>query len=143
MIGIYLRVSTDKQDEGMQLNAIKRCLTEEEFNTAKIYRDFGITGTTVNRPDYQNLLIDINSGLLHKVVAYEYSRLWRDLEEQNRLLKVLHALDIKLLSATEGYVTTIEDKLKANILGATNVYEVERLRRRIKEGIATKKKKCC
>ena len=141
MIAIYLRVSTEKQDEAMQLHAVKRCLTEEEFNTARIYKDFGITGTTINRPDYQRLNSDIISGIItDKVATYEYSRLWRDLEEQNRMLKVLKALDIKLFSATEGFATTSEEKLKANILGATNVYEVERLTRRIKDGIARKKK---
>ncbi len=141
MIGIYLRVSSDKQDETMQLHHIKRCLIDEEFNTAKIYKDFGITGTTTERPDYQKLLLDVNSGIVtEKIAVYEFSRLWRDLEEQNRMLKVLKALGIKLFSATEGFVTTDEDKLKANILGATNVYEVERLTRRIRDGIARKKK---
>lgn len=142
MIGIYLRVSTDKQDEGMQINAIKRLLTPDEFNTSKIYKDFGITGTTDKRPGYQNLLLDINSGILEKVVAYEFSRLWRDLQEQNRMLKVFKALNILIQSATEGYIQTEEDKFKANILGATNVYEVERLTRRIKDGIARKKQEC-
>lgn len=140
MIGIYLRVSTEKQDEGMQINAIKRYIGGDEYKNAKVYKDFGITGTTTERPDYQKLLIDINSGLLHRIVTYEYSRLWRDLEEQSRMIKVLMALNIKLESATEGILETIDDKLKANIMGSINVYEVERLTRRINEGIARKKK---
>lgn len=142
MIGIYLRVSTDKQDEAMQLSTIKRCLKPEEFDTAKIYKDFGITGTTTDRPNYQKLLIDISQGILTKIVAYELSRLWRDLEEQNRMIKVIKALNIELYSATEGYVSTIEDELKANILGSTNVYEVARLKRRIKDALDKKKKEC-
>jgi len=71
----------------MQLESIKRVIELEEFNNARIYRDFGMTGTNTDRPDYQKLLLEINLGLIDKLIAYEYSRLWRDLEEQNRLLK--------------------------------------------------------
>ena len=140
MIGIYLRVSTEKQDEGMQINAIKRCIGEDSYKKASVYTDIGITGTTTDRPDYKRLLNDITEGKIHQIVTYEYSRLWRDLEEQSRMIKVLNVLDEKLISATEGALETIDDKLKANIMGSINVYEVERLTRRIREGIAKKKK---
>ncbi len=139
---IYLRVSTEKQDESLQLHAIKRILPYDEFNSVKIYKDFGLTGTNTNRPDYQRLLTDITEGKVEKLICYEFSRLWRDLEEQNRMFKRLKVLNIKLQSATEGFIETEDDKLKANILGAVNVHEVERIRRRIKDALDKKKKEC-
>ncbi len=142
MIAIYIRVSTEKQDEGMQLNAIKRVLTIDGINIeeCKIYKDHGITGSTTERPDYQRLLVDITTGIFDKIVCYEYSRLWRDLQEQSRMFKVLKVLNIRLQSATEGYVDTDEDEFKANVLGAANVYELKRTRRRSMEAVAKKKK---
>lgn len=140
MIGIYLRVSSDKQDEAMQLTAIKRILTEEEFANSKIYKDHGISGSITERPDYQNLIMDITYGKLEKVATYELSRLWRDLEEQSRMIKVLKNLKVELVSATEGLIKSEDDRLKAGILGAVNQHERERLIRRTREGIAEKKK---
>jgi len=139
MIGIYLRVSSEKQDEAMQLSAIKRIITEEEFKNSRIYKDHGITGSTTERPDYQKLLMDITSGQIEMVVTYELSRLWRDLEEQSRMIKVLKTLNIELKSATEGTIKSEDDRLKAGILGAVNEHERARLIRRTREGIAEKK----
>jgi len=140
MIAIYLRVSSEKQDEEMQINAIKRILTEEEFKNSKIYKDHGISGSTENRPEYQKLLFDVISGNIRKIVCYEWSRLWRDLQEQNRVFKLLPVYDVQLQSVTEGYMNGIDDELKANMLGALNQHERKRLIRRTLEGIARKKK---
>lgn len=142
MIGIYLRVSTDKQDEGMQINAIKKILTTEEFNSAKIYKDFGISGSTTDRPEYQKLLFDMISGNLTRIIVYEFSRLWRDLEEQNRVFKLLPIYNVTLQSAMEGVLNNIDDVLKANILGSINQHERARLIRRTKEGLEKKRKEC-
>lgn len=141
MIGIYLRVSSDKQDEEMQINAIKRILTEEEFKNSKIFKDHGISGSTNERPEYQNLLMDSISGKIDRIVCYEWSRLWRDLEEQNRVFKLLQTYNIILQSAMEGTLNTIDDVLKANIIGSINQHERARLIRRTNEGIDRKKQK--
>jgi len=140
MIAIYLRVSSDKQDEAMQLSAIKRLLTKEEFENSKIYKDHGITGSTTERPDYQKMLIDITSGKIEKVIAYELSRLWRDMEEQSRMIKMLKSINVKLQSSTEGLIENEDDRLKAGVIGVVNEHERARLIRRTREGIFEKKK---
>ena len=139
MIGIYLRVSTEKQDEAMQLTAISRII--ELHKSYATYKDFGISGTTTERPGYQSLLADIIAGKITSVYVYELSRLWRDMEEQSRALKNFASLGIKLISVREGEIQSIEDEFKANILGSANVFEAKRTRQRIKDGIADKKKK--
>lgn len=139
MIGIYLRVSTDKQDEEMQRVSIHRYLSSNSIpiSHSKEYLDFDISGTTTERPSYQRLLSDITNGTITKIITYEYSRMWRDLQEQNRVLKILSTLNIDLISTTEGPIksNSPEDSLKANVLGSVNVYEVQRLRRRIQDGL--------
>lgn len=140
MIGIYLRVSTEKQDEGMQINAIKRCIGEEEYTKARIYKDHGMTGTITERPDYQRMLADIIIVPLDKIVTYEFSRLWRDLEEQNKIFKQFKKYGVQLQSATEGFVETPEQELSANVVGAVNQHYIARLKIRIKDGISAKKK---
>lgn len=137
MIGVYLRVSTDKQDEAMQWTAIQRLIGIVEH---KKYVDFGLSGTTTERPGYQQLLADITAGQIETIYVYEYSRLWRDLQEQSRVLKMFSSLGIKLISVREGEIASIEDEFKANILGSANVFEAKRTKQRIMDGIARKKK---
>ncbi len=137
MIGVYLRVSTDKQDEAMQWTAIERLIGCVQH---KRYVDFGISGTTTERPEYQKLLADIISGEINTVYVYELSRLWRDMEEQSRALKSFVSLGIILISIREGEIKSIEDEFKANILGSANVFEAKRTKQRIMDGIARKKK---
>jgi len=140
MIIRYLRVSSDKQDESMQRTAIDQYFKINGIIEFTELMDFDISGTTTDRPGYQKLLELIMSDQVSKIVVYEYSRLWRDMQEQSRVLKILETLNIELFSITEGQLKTDEDEFKANILGSANVYEVKRLRRRIKDGIARKKK---
>jgi DNA invertase Pin-like site-specific DNA recombinase len=145
MIATYLRVSSDKQDEAMQRTAIAHWVSaylSQHPNEGHIiveFMDYDISGTITARPGYQSLLEGIMNGTIKIIVVYEYSRLWRDLEEQSRVTKLIPILVIELVSVTEGQLKTAEDRFKANILGSANVYEVERLTRRIKDGIARKK----
>lgn len=142
---IYVRVSTDKQDEGMQRHNIKEFLDNLEINYDDCieYVDHAISGSeVVDRANYQRLLNDVNNGQVKQIFCYEWSRLWRDLEEQNRALKVFRALDIKVISTTEGIIDSIDDELKANIIGSINQHERKRMLKRSKDGMKSKAQKC-
>ena len=69
------------------------------------------------------------------VLAYEFSRLWRDTEEQSRVTKLFLALGVTMLSVTEGSVSTFEEALKSDIVGVMNHYEARRIKKRSIEGI--------
>ena len=139
---VYLRVSTEKQEEDMQRNAIKNYLKNLgiDYNTCLELKDLGISGTHTNRPDYQRLMGMMIEEEVQEIYSYEYSRLWRDLEDQNRCVKMAMSLDILICSVVEGQIITIEDKFKANVLGSVNELEAARTRKRIMDGIAAKKK---
>lgn len=123
----------------MQLEAIQRMCKDKcvEYSTCKIYQDFGISGTTVNRPDYQKLLSEIEEG--DSIFVYEFSRLWRDMSEQLRVTKMLKALNVVILSYADGKIDNNSDTLSVNIRGVLNEYEAERVRKRTRDGIAAKK----
>ena len=138
---IYYRVSTDKQDFDMQYKAIKDlCLSKNiEYSNCKVYQDFGISGTTAARPDYQKLLSDIQA--FDTIIVYEVSRLWRDLEEQSRATKELISKNVNIISVADGEIKTLTDTLFADIKGSVNQFEARRLKERINAGIAAKKAK--
>lgn len=136
---VYYRVSTDKQDLDMQVNAVKNLLESKniDYNKCEVYKDFGISGTISNRPEYQKMLSEVGEG--DTIVSYEYSRLWRDMEEQSRAIKMLTALNVHILSVVDGEINKLIDSLFADLRGSINQYEARRTKERIITGIAAKK----
>ena len=92
MIRIYRRVSTDKQDLEAQDHGIYNYLTAYNITPEMYtnYEELGISGTKADRPVYQKLLTEVREG--DTVLVYEFSRLWRDMEEQSRATKIFLAL---------------------------------------------------
>jgi Site-specific recombinases, DNA invertase Pin homologs len=135
MIRIYRRVSTDKQDLDAQNHGIDNYLRVHNITPDMyvIYDELAISGTISERPVYQQLLKDVKEG--DTVLAYEFSRLWRDMEEQSRVTKLFLALGVTMLSVTEGSVSTFEEALKSDIVGVMNQYEARRIKKRSIEGI--------
>jgi DNA invertase Pin-like site-specific DNA recombinase len=68
-------------------------------------------------------------------LVYEFSRLWRDKEEQSRATKMFIALNVTISSVTEGNVKTEDDALTSDIKGVINQHEARRIKRRSREGI--------
>jgi len=132
-VRVYRRVSTNLQDFEEQNRGIERYLQNNGIESFVNYEEPGITGTIAERPVYQKLLSEIEQGDI--VLVYEYSRMWRDLEEQAKITKRFMSSGVVLISAVEGPVRTIDDVLKLNILGSVDRHESERFRRRSKEGI--------
>jgi len=132
-VRVYRRVSTNLQDFEEQNRGIERYLQNNGISSYVNYEEPGITGTIAERPVYQKLLSEVVSGDI--VLVYEYSRMWRDLEEQAKIIKRFMSIGVILISAVEGPVKTIDDVLKLNILGSVNQHEAERFRRRSMEGI--------
>jgi DNA invertase Pin-like site-specific DNA recombinase len=141
MIRIYYRVSTDKQDFEMQVHAIETLLNSRglDSDSCVIYKDFGISGTTTQRPEYQRLLADILEG--DTILVYEFSRLWRDMEEQSKITKMFLALGVQVSSVVDGDLRTMNDTLTIDIKGVINQFEARRLKQRTIEGIRAKQAK--
>lgn len=129
------RVSTEKQDFEMQQEAlIKLCKTQGiTYTDCKIYEDFGMSGTTANRPAYQKLLSEVEEN--DTILVYEFSRLWRDIGEQARATKMLKALNVTVLSYNDGKLDNTSEMLIVNIKGCINEFEADRLRKRTRDGI--------
>jgi Site-specific recombinases, DNA invertase Pin homologs len=138
---IYYRVSTEKQDFDMQDNAIRMLLKTKgiDYDSCVVYQDYGLSGTISTRPDYQKLLSEVTEN--DTIVVYEFSRLWRDLEEQSRATKMLLALGVSIVTVADGELNKISDTLLADIKGSINQFEARRLRERTKAGIAAKQAK--
>ena len=82
--GLYLRLSKDdmQQGESTSIGTQRDMLTDfcnkHNFAIAKIYVDNGYSGTNFNRPGFQELLDDVDNGIVNLVITKDLSRLGRD-----------------------------------------------------------------
>lgn len=82
--GLYLRLSKDDENEGESVSIgtqrsilLDYCKTQG-YAVHKIYADDGYSGLNFNRPEFQNLLEDIELGKINMVITKDLSRLGRD-----------------------------------------------------------------
>lgn len=91
MIAIYLRVSTNKQEDRAQHHKIKTWCKAQNYPAARteIYSDDGISGKTIaRRPAFKKLLADIEAGKVKKVITFESSRLSRNQVDLMNIMRI-------------------------------------------------------
>jgi len=93
----YARVSTQEQAHGLSLESqIERCTAyghEQGWQMFSEYVDPGFSGTTDQRPQFQQMLQDALTGKFQYIVCLSYDRLFRNME---------HAVVYKSLFKREG-----------------------------------------
>jgi len=78
LIGIYCRLSKDDgtENESASIATQKSILTDyvkkQGWHLAKTYVDDGYSGTNFQRPSFQNMIKDIENGLINCVVTKFY-----------------------------------------------------------------------
>ena len=83
-VGMYIRLSRedgDKQESesiGNQRNILQRYVKENDLCFVKEYVDDGISGTTFDRPGFNEMLQDIENKNINMVITKDLSRLGRD-----------------------------------------------------------------
>ena len=81
---LYCRLSRDDELQGdsnsiiNQKKILQRYALDHGYKNYRFYIDDGISGTTFNRPGFQQMIADIEAGLVKRVVIKDMSRLGRD-----------------------------------------------------------------
>ena len=68
------------------------------------YRDNGKSGVTLNRPELQDMLLDIESGVIDVVIVKDLARLSRNYWELDELITLMTSNDVRLISVSDGGV---------------------------------------
>lgn len=81
---LYCRLSRDDDYNGdsssiqTQKQMLELFASQNHFQNTKLYIDDGYSGTTFERPGFQELISDIEKGLIQLIVTKDLSRLGRD-----------------------------------------------------------------
>ncbi len=105
MTAIYARQSIDKKDSisiETQIEACKRCC-DGEF---RVYSDKGWSGKNLDRPQFQQLLKDIKTGEIDKLVVYKLDRISRSLNDFSNLMEVFKKYGVEFASTVETFDTS-------------------------------------
>lgn len=94
-IALYIRLSRDDgNDESLSVTNQKKILMEflenmfqEEHVIVDVYIDDGLTGTDYERPDFQRMIHDIETGKINCIICKNLSRAFRNYSDQGYFLE--------------------------------------------------------
>ena len=112
-VGIYNRVSREDLKNGKsdvslsienQTAKLEKFVSDEGWSIYKVYSDDGVTGTTFNRPLFNEMLEDIEDGRINCVVVKDLSRLGRNRLESGHFREVVFPeYDVRLIAVDDNY----------------------------------------
>lgn len=139
---LYGRVSTDGQFEDgysidVQLDRMVAYCKSKGWESFKPYIDPGYSGSTLNRPQIQQLIADVDSGRIKTVVVFKLDRLSRSQKDTLFLLEdVFLKNNVTFVSMTESLDTsTPYGKVMIGILSAFAQFERENIFLRTRSGM--------
>lgn len=112
---MYIRLSREDGENresesiGNQRKILQRYVKENNLNFVKEYVDDGISGTTFNRPSFNELLQDIENRTINMVITKDLSRLGRDYIKTGFYLEdYFPKNNIRYVAITDGIDTYID-----------------------------------
>ncbi|WP_270481576.1 recombinase family protein, partial [Hungatella effluvii] len=103
---IYARQSVDKKDSISIESQIEFCKYELKGGNCKEYKDKGYSGKNTDRPEFQQLMRDIESGLVRKVVVYKLDRISRSILDFANMMELFQQYNVEFVSSTEKFDTS-------------------------------------
>ncbi|MES2662104.1 MAG: recombinase family protein [Pseudomonadota bacterium] len=124
----YMRVSDDRQNEGLQMDALIAAGCE------KLYSDHGVSGASVQREGLDEVLATLKPG--DTFVVWKFDRLGRSTVHLLLLFDDFRKRGIHFISTTQGINTaTFEGRIFFGQLALFAEYERELIRQRTKAGM--------
>lgn len=131
----YVRTSTDHQNMGLQIEALKAVGVDDR----NIYSD-QMSGSKRERPELNKLISQLREG--DTLVIWKFDRLARSMSDLLEITDTLNKKGVQFKSITEAVDTNSPiGKFTFHLLGALGQFERELIRERIKAGVANAKAK--
>jgi len=140
---VYYRVSTrDKQDIGMQVQAVQSYCEREKIDIVMEYQDIGESGSKESRPQFDLLLESMRNREFECIIVYKLDRIGRSISHLLRLFEEFQKKDIQFVSVTQNFnTTTPEGRLFLRMMMLLAEYERELTVSRINSGLDRAKSK--
>lgn len=141
VVGLYVRVSTQEQaKEGYSIDEQKERLTKyadaRDWIVYRVYADPGFSGAKIERPGLKEMIDDIVSGKLDKIIVYKLDRLSRSQKDTLYLIEdIFLENSVDFVSMTENFDTaTPFGRAMIGILSVFAQLEREQIKERMSLG---------
>lgn len=139
-VAAYVRISGADQNYDLQRDALSRWAQANGVELAW-YSD-AFTGRTMDRPGWQRLWRQVETGKISKIVCWKLDRLGRTASGLARLFEEMLERGIGFQSLTEGIdLATASGRLTAHILASVSEYEREVRSERQRAGIESARRR--
>ena len=105
---IYARKSKDTEQGESMDSQINRCIDVCKMREWEyvIYEDFNISGATLDRPAFTNMMNDVRSGKIKNIVCYKLDRISRSVNDFSNLIEELNSIDVGFICLKEQFDTS-------------------------------------
>lgn len=134
---VYVRVSTESQRTDSQERELAAYCRHRGWRKTVFYVD-KISGSRASRPQLDELMTAIRSGMVGRLVVYKLDRLGRSLTHLALILDELDRLHIPLIASSQGIDTSDDHpagRLQRAVLMAVAEFERGIIRERVKDGL--------
>ena len=140
-IAIYARFSSDSQREASIEDQVRRC---REYIArgggdpvaAIVYADHAISGSSLDRPSFEQLMLAVERGDIDLIVTEDLSRISRDTADSATVFKKLQFYGVALLSIGDGIDTSAKgSKLAFTVKSLVADLYIEDLRDKTLRGL--------
>lgn len=141
----YGRYSTDMQREesiDAQFRAIREYCQRNDILLISEYADEGISGTTDNRPQFQQMITDAQNGLFDYVIVHKLDRFSRSKYDSAIYKRKLKQSGVQLLSVLENLDGSPESIILESVLEGMSEYYSKNLSREVRKGLKENALKC-
>jgi DNA invertase Pin-like site-specific DNA recombinase len=136
-VGVYVRVSTQKQDTRSQEPDLKRWIEAFAVGMPVIWYRDKATGKTMDRPGWKRLEADMHAGKISRIVVWRVDRLGRTAAGLTALFEDLIRRGIAFESLRDRLdLSTPGGRLTAHVLASVAAFENEVRSERIRAGQA-------
>lgn len=139
-VGLYARVSTDKQDTDNQMIRLREIAQNRGYEVFDEYIDIA-SGRNAHRPDLDRMMKDAKHHRFDKIIAVKLDRIARSVTNLNNLMNDLYSWNIGIEFIDQPIDTsTPAGKMILTILGAMAEFERELIVERTNDGLKRAKK---
>lgn len=133
---IYARISTVRQDEGMQLDDLREMAERRKWEITEEYIDRGVSGTKESRQELDRLMADAKRGKFDIVMVWKFDRFARSLKHLVTALEEFRELEIQFVSHQEAVDTsTPMGRAMFGLIGIMAEFERELINERVLAGL--------
>ena len=116
LTALYCRLSRDDELQGdsnsiiNQKKILQKYALEHGYTNFRFYIDDGISGTTFNRPGFQEMIADVEAGIVKRVIIKDMSRFGRDYLQVGMYTEIMFPEhDVHFIAVNDGVDSTKGD----------------------------------